>query len=120
MLSRFEKVFETIRKNNRNCKEILKKYNLKKSRRKASTNEHVGLIFIFDSKRSRSKTICNNSKKDRYNKRNLHRNRLQRRHSKRKINKKWFPISKEKKFRFNRMMKLGISSLLHNKITITI
>jgi hypothetical protein len=36
--------------NKRNYKENLKKYNLKKPKREASTNEHVGLIFIFDSK----------------------------------------------------------------------
>jgi hypothetical protein len=43
-------VFEVIRKNNKDCKKTLRKYNFKKLRRKASTSEHVGPIFIFDSK----------------------------------------------------------------------
>jgi hypothetical protein len=34
--------------------------------------------------------------------------------------RKWLPISKGKKSKFSRMMKLGISSFLHNKIKIII
>jgi hypothetical protein len=35
-----------IRKNNRNCKETLTKFNLRKPRREASTSEQVGPILI--------------------------------------------------------------------------
>jgi hypothetical protein len=49
-LFKFEKYFETIIKNNKNCKENLKMHNSRKSRREVNTNEHVGLILIFDSK----------------------------------------------------------------------
>jgi hypothetical protein len=44
-LSKFERDFQTIRKNNRDCKETLKKYNLGKPRKKACTSEWVGLIL---------------------------------------------------------------------------
>jgi len=45
-LSKFERTFEMIRKNNRNCKETLTKFNLRKPRREASTSEQVGPILI--------------------------------------------------------------------------
>jgi hypothetical protein len=53
-LSNFERAFETIRNNNKDCKETLRKFNLRKPRREAGMSEHVGLvlilILIFDSK----------------------------------------------------------------------
>ncbi len=48
LLFKFERDFVMIRKNNRDCKETLKKYNFKKLRRKVGTSEQVGPIFIFD------------------------------------------------------------------------
>jgi hypothetical protein len=42
------KAFEAIFKNDKNYKKTLRKYNFKKLRKEASTNEQVGLIFIFD------------------------------------------------------------------------
>jgi hypothetical protein len=50
LLFKFESAFEVIKKNNRDCKETLKKYNFKKLRREACTSEQVGSIFIFDTK----------------------------------------------------------------------
>jgi hypothetical protein len=48
LLSKFKRAFETIRKNNKDGKKTLRKYKFRKPRRKVSTSEHVGLIFIFD------------------------------------------------------------------------
>jgi hypothetical protein len=42
--------FKVIKKSNRVCKETLRKYNIKKLRRKACTNEQVGPIFISNTK----------------------------------------------------------------------
>jgi hypothetical protein len=39
-----------IRKNNKDCKETLSKFNLRKPRRETRMSEQVGLILIFDSK----------------------------------------------------------------------
>jgi len=50
LLSKFEIAFKTIRKNNIDGKETLRKYKFRKLRREASASEHVGLIFIFDFK----------------------------------------------------------------------
>jgi hypothetical protein len=49
-LFKFERAFEVIKKNNRDCKETLKKYNFKKLRREACTSQQVGSIFISDTK----------------------------------------------------------------------
>jgi hypothetical protein len=49
-LSKFDKTFEAIRKNDKDCKKNLKRYSIKKSKRTTSKNEQVGLISIFDSK----------------------------------------------------------------------
>jgi hypothetical protein len=37
-----------IRKNNKDCKETLKKYSFKKCRREVNTSEQLGLILISD------------------------------------------------------------------------
>jgi hypothetical protein len=50
VLCKFERAFEAIRKNNRYYKEALRKYNFRKPRREVGMSEHVGPIFIFDSK----------------------------------------------------------------------
>ncbi len=52
---KFKKAFEVIRKNNRDCKETLKRYNFKKHRREASTSDQVGPISIsnFEEKKQR-------------------------------------------------------------------
>jgi len=46
----FEKAFETIFKNERDCKETLRRYNFRKPRREASPSEQVNPISIFNSK----------------------------------------------------------------------
>jgi len=53
LLSKFEKAFKMIKKNNIDCKETLRKYNFKKLRREACISEQVGPIFIFDIKEER-------------------------------------------------------------------
>jgi hypothetical protein len=70
-------------------------------------------------KRNGSEFFCNNNKKDHHNKRSLYKSRLQRRFefqtrsiARKGIKKKWLPISEEKRSKFNKMMKLGISLLL--------
>jgi hypothetical protein len=49
-LFNFERAFEIIRKNNKDCKKTLRKFNLRKPRRETCMSEQVGLILIFDSK----------------------------------------------------------------------
>jgi hypothetical protein len=56
LLFKFERTFEAIRKNNRDCKKTLRKHNFKKHRREVNTSEQVGLILIFDSKEEREQT----------------------------------------------------------------
>jgi hypothetical protein len=46
LISKFEKAFETIKKIERDCKEALKRYNFRKPRRWAGSNEQVGPISI--------------------------------------------------------------------------
>jgi hypothetical protein len=46
MLSKFEKAFEVIKKNNKKYKEILRKYNFRKPRKEICTSEQVGPNFI--------------------------------------------------------------------------
>jgi hypothetical protein len=48
-MSKFEKAFEVIKKNDKDCKKTLRRYNFKKLRRAVSTSEKVGSISIFDS-----------------------------------------------------------------------
>jgi hypothetical protein len=48
LISKFETTFEAIRKNERNCKETLRRYNFRKARRQAGPIEQVGLISISD------------------------------------------------------------------------
>jgi hypothetical protein len=38
-LSKFEKAFEVIRKNDKDCKETLRRYNVKKPRKEAGISE---------------------------------------------------------------------------------
>jgi hypothetical protein len=45
-LFKFERAFEAIRKNKKDCKETLRKYSFRKSRKDTSANEQVGPIFI--------------------------------------------------------------------------
>jgi hypothetical protein len=52
-LFKFEKAFEAIRKNDRDCKETLWRYSFRKPKREASTSEQVGLISVFDSKKKK-------------------------------------------------------------------
>jgi hypothetical protein len=40
--------FEVIRKNDKDCKETLKRYNFRKPKREASISEQAGPISIFD------------------------------------------------------------------------
>jgi len=49
----FEKSFETIFKNERDCKETLRRYNFRKPRREASPSEQVNPISISDSKKGK-------------------------------------------------------------------
>jgi len=44
----FEKAFEAIKTNNKDCKKTLRRYNFKKRRKEVGTNEQVGSISIFD------------------------------------------------------------------------
>jgi hypothetical protein len=45
-LFKFEKTFEAIRKNNKYCKETLRRYSSRKPTREVSTSEQVGPISI--------------------------------------------------------------------------
>jgi len=45
-LSKFEKYFEAIRKNDKNCQETLTRNNFRKPRKEASTSEQVAPISI--------------------------------------------------------------------------
>ncbi len=47
-LFKFEKYFEIVRKNNRDYKETLRRYNFRKPKKEANTSEQVGSISIFD------------------------------------------------------------------------
>jgi hypothetical protein len=42
----FERAFEAIRKNERDCKETLRRYNFKKPRREVGPSEQIGLIYV--------------------------------------------------------------------------
>ncbi len=42
----FERAFEATKKNNKDCKQTLKKYSFRNPRREISISEHVGLICI--------------------------------------------------------------------------
>jgi hypothetical protein len=54
-LFKFEKTFEAIRKNDRDCKETLRRYNFRKPKKEEGTSEQVGLIFIFDFEEEKQK-----------------------------------------------------------------
>jgi hypothetical protein len=45
-LSKFERAFQAIRKNDRDYKETLRKYIFRKLKRQVGINEHVGSISI--------------------------------------------------------------------------
>jgi hypothetical protein len=77
LTSKFEKAFEEIRKNNRDCKETLRNYSFKKPRREAGPSEQVDPISIFYMKKRSRRTICNRNKKSYYIKKSLPRIRLQ-------------------------------------------
>ncbi len=47
-LSKFERASETIKNNNKDYKETLRKYNSRKPRREVGKSEHVGPILISD------------------------------------------------------------------------
>jgi hypothetical protein len=51
--SNFEKVFEAIFKNDKDCKETLKRYNFRKPKKEASTSEQVSPISISDYKKEK-------------------------------------------------------------------
>ncbi len=76
-LSKFEKSFEVIRKNDKDCKETLKRHSFRKPKRKASTSEQVGLISISNFERRSRRTICNNIKKHHHNNKSLPKSRFQ-------------------------------------------
>ncbi len=46
---KYERTFEAIRKNERDCKETLRRYRFRKPRRHATPNEQVNPISILDS-----------------------------------------------------------------------
>jgi hypothetical protein len=55
LISKFEKTFEVIRKNKRDYKETLKRYNFRKPKRKAGPSDQVSLISISNSKEEKQK-----------------------------------------------------------------
>jgi hypothetical protein len=50
LISKFERAFEVIRKNEKDCKETLRRYNFRKPIKQASSSEQVDPISILDSK----------------------------------------------------------------------
>jgi hypothetical protein len=48
-ISKFEKAFEEILRNERDCKETLRRYNFRKPRREVCPSEQIDPISIFDS-----------------------------------------------------------------------
>jgi hypothetical protein len=48
LISEFERAFEVIRKNEKDCKEMLTRYNFRKPRRHACSSEQVSPISISD------------------------------------------------------------------------
>jgi len=46
LISKFERAFEAIRKNKRDCKETLRRYNFRKPKIWVGPSEQVGPIFI--------------------------------------------------------------------------
>jgi hypothetical protein len=55
LTSKFEKAFEVIKKNEKDCKETLRRYNFKKPRRKSGPSEQVSPISIFDREEKKQK-----------------------------------------------------------------
>ncbi len=54
-ISKFEKAFEAIRKNERDCKETLRRYNFRKPRQEVGFNEQVHLISISNFEKEQQK-----------------------------------------------------------------
>jgi hypothetical protein len=54
-ISKFERNFEAIKKNERDYKETLRKYSFRKPKRQAGPNEQVSLIFVSDSEEDHQK-----------------------------------------------------------------
>jgi predicted RNA methylase len=54
-ISKFERAFEAIRKNEKNCKETLRKYSFREPKRQAGPNEQVSPIFVLDSEEDHQK-----------------------------------------------------------------
>jgi hypothetical protein len=50
LISKFKRAFEAIRKNERDCKETLKRYSFKKPITQASLSEQINPISISNSK----------------------------------------------------------------------
>jgi hypothetical protein len=55
LISKFEKAFEAIRKNETNCRETLKRCSFRKPKKETSPNEQVFLISIFKTKEEKQK-----------------------------------------------------------------
>jgi hypothetical protein len=50
LISKFENFFEEINKNEKDCKETLRRYNFKRPRKQAGPSEQFSPIFISNSK----------------------------------------------------------------------
>ncbi len=61
LISKFERIFEKIRKNEKDCQETLKRYSFRKPKRHASSSEQVGPISISYSKEDHKKDNNNNN-----------------------------------------------------------
>ncbi len=68
-ISRFERAFEAIRKNERDYKETLRRYSFRKPKRQVGFSEQVGLIFISNFEEDQHRPICNNNNNCHYIKR---------------------------------------------------
>jgi hypothetical protein len=81
-LFKFEKTFEANRKNNRYCKETLRRYSSR-----MRTSEQVGPISISNYEEEKLKDDLYNIKKQHHNNKSLHMSRLQREgpHSKQEV-----------------------------------
>jgi len=55
LISKFEKTFEAIRKNEIDFRETFRRYNFRKPKRKAGPSEQVNLISIFYFEEKKSK-----------------------------------------------------------------
>jgi hypothetical protein len=73
--SKFEKTFEEIRKNERDCKETLRRYSFRKPRREVGPSEQVNLISISNFEEEKQKNDLQQDQKVPYIKRSLPKNR---------------------------------------------